>query len=285
MKKPLIQRMREHLARNKKRYGIAAVSLLLSTCCVKWYGEWGASQLECNTHTLPSDCLGNVGPLKIAYMADVHNAREHFERIVDELKTIKPDLIIFGGDLVTADERFKRTRWAIEAFRKLNQIAPTFAAIGNHDYEKQEQVERVFNTAGVKLLRNEGIDWTTPSGKVLRIVGLGDYNEGDEAPEQCLDKKGSATTPVLLISHDPESRHLLDEYDWDLMLCGHTHGGQIGIPFTEHYISFRSDMAAGLYNYAENRHVFVTRGVGSTQDMRFFCNPEYNILIIPATGK
>ena len=284
MKEPLIQRFRNHLVRHKRRYTWIAVALVLSTCSVKKFGEWGAEQLECNTHTLPTDCLDGIGPLKIAYIADVHNARKHFERIVKELGEAKPDLIIFGGDLVVADERFKRTRWAVEAFKKLNKIAPTYAALGNHDYEKQDQVERVLSTAGVKLLRNEGIDWTTPAGKKLRIVGLGDYNEGDEAPEKCLSPKGTADCPVLLISHDPESRHLLDEYDWDLMLSGHTHGGQIGIPFTEHYISFRSDMPAGLYEYDDNRHVFVTRGVGSTKGMRFFCYPEYNILVVPASS-
>lgn len=92
--------------------------------------------------------------------------------------------------------------------------------------------------------------------------------------------EGQETKPVLLLAHDPESRFLLNTYDWDLMLAGHTHGGQIGIPFTNHYISFRSDMPSGLYTYTGERHIFVSRGVGATWNMRFFCPPEVNILEI-----
>ena len=87
--------------------------------------------------------------------------------------------------------------------------------------------------------------------------------------------------PVLLISHDPESRWHLREYDWDLMLSGHNHGGQIGIPFTEKYISLRSSMPAGAYEFEDGKHVFVSRGVGSIWNMRFFCPPEINILTFP----
>lgn len=88
--------------------------------------------------------------------------------------------------------------------------------------------------------------------------------------------------PVLLLSHDPESRELLADYHWHLMLSGHTHGGQLGVPFTEprRFISLRSDMPAGLYSFDRGRRIFVTRGVGSTMGMRFFCPPEVNIIDI-----
>ena len=133
-------------------------------------------------------------------------------------------------------------------------------------------------TAGVPILRNRAIDWTTPTGSTLRIIGLGDWNEGDEAPATCMQSAGQSPHPVLLLSHDPESRWLLRSFDWDLMLSGHTHGGQAANPFTGDFISFRSSTPAGLYDFEGNRRVFVTRGVGSTWGMRFFCNPELNIL-------
>ena len=86
------------------------------------------------------------------------------------------------------------------------------------------------------------------------------------------------SAPVLLLSHDPESRWLLQHYDWDIMLSGHTHGGQIGNPFTGESISFRSSMPAGLFSFGNNRRIFVTRGVGAIYNIRFFSPPEVNII-------
>ena len=242
------------------------------------YGKHSAQQLECNQLQLPAAALPGAGPLKIAYFADLHNDPELFVQAIDHIAAAKPDLILFGGDFVRADQRFMRTRWAVNGLRKLRSIAPTYAILGNHDYEKLDQLERVFAAAGIPILRNQGIDWHTPSGTTLRIVGLGDWNEGDESPASCLQPSGQEERPVLLLSHDPESRWLLRAYDWDLMLSGHTHGGQLGNPFTGASISLRSSMPAGLFEFDNNRRIIVSRGVGTIMGMRFFCPPEVNII-------
>ena len=286
MKNPhLIRRLTDHVIRNKYRYVTLILAALLCKCTAEITGGLWAGSLECNTTALPAEALPGTGPLRIALVTDLHNNPQQFGKVVELLRAAKPDLIVFGGDLVSAHERFMRTRWAVNGFRNLTEIAPTFAILGNHDYEKQEQVERVYATAGVTLLRNQAIDWRTPSGGNLRIVGLGDWNEGDEAPERCLPPAGQESTPVLLLSHDPESRWLLREYDWDLMLSGHNHGGQLGIPFTEQYLSFRSSMPAGLFDFEGGRRVLVSRGVGSILDMRFFCMPEVNIIELGSTAQ
>jgi len=283
MKNPhLIRRLCDHVGRNRYRYVALALALLLARCGITLCGNWEAARLECTVTRLPAEALPGVGPLKIALITDIHNNPALFDETIRILRRQKPDLIVFGGDFVTASERFMRTRWAVNGIRNLAAIAPTYAVLGNHDYEELEQVERVFATAGVRILRNEALDWQAPSGAGLRIVGLGDWNEGDEAPEKCMLPAGQEAKPVLLLSHDPESRWLLRRYDWDVMLSGHTHGGQLGIPFTDRYISFRSSMPAGLYGFEGGRHVYVSRGVGSIWGLRFFCRPEVSIIEAPA---
>ena len=283
MKNPhLIRRLTDHVIRNRYRYVALALAATLCKCTAEITGGMWANSLECNTTTLPAEALPGAGALRIALITDLHNVPERMEKVVAELEKQKPDLILFGGDLVTAEERFRRTRWAVSGFSKLAAIAPTYAVLGNHDYEKQEQVERIFATAGVNLLRNQAVDLQTPTGGKLKLVGLGDWNEGDEKPQLCLATKGKEETAVLLLSHDPESRWLLQEYDWDIMLSGHNHGGQLGIPFTDTYLSFRSSMPAGLFDFEGGRRVLVSRGVGSILDMRFFCTPEINIIEIAA---
>ncbi len=259
---------------------ISAALLLGGVKGVQCIGNWGASQLECNHLQLPADALPGAGPLRIALMSDLHNNVQLFQKCIEQIEAARPDLIILGGDFIMINERFMRTRWAVEGLRKLRTLAPCFAILGNQDYEKLEQVERVFATAGVPILRNQALNWVTPAGSTLRIIGLGDWNEGDEAPAACMLPTGQEQHPVLLLSHDPESRKLLSDYDWNLMLSGHTHGGQAANPFTGKFISFRSSMPAGLFDFEGNRRIFVTRGVGSILDMRFFCNPEINIIDI-----
>lgn len=273
-------RLLKRLKKYRRRIAITLFVLsLLGIFGLKSYGASTASDLECNTLTLPAaETLPGAGAMRIAFLADVHNNPKLFSEAIAHIEAAKPDLILFGGDLVTAYQRFMRTRWAIEGLRRLAAIAPCFAILGNHDYEKQEQVERVFATAGVPLLRNMAVDWTTPSGATLRIIGLGDYNEGDDAPARCMQPRGQEAAPVLLLSHDPESRWKLRSYDWDFMLSGHNHGGQLGNPFTGEYISMRSSMPAGSYSFEGGRRVFVTRGIGSILGMRFFCRPELNII-------
>ena len=266
--------------RKKIRKWLIILALLTLICGLGGisFGKYSARQLQCNHLQLPNAALPGAGPLRIAFFSDIHNNPELFGQAIACIAAAKPDLILFGGDIVSAHDRFMRTRWAIQGLRQLRSIAPTFAILGNHDYEKLCELERVYTTAGIPLLRNQSIDWRTPSGTTLRIVGLGDWNEGDEAPAACLRPAGQENCPVLLLSHDPESRWLLRAYDWDLMLSGHTHGGQIGNPFTGASISLRSSMPAGLFPFEDNRRVLVTRGVGAIMNMRFFCPPEVNII-------
>lgn len=276
----LISRLERHLVRRRRRYFLLVLLLVLGTKMVQWAGEWEAQRLECVNVGLPADVLPGCGKLRIALISDVHNTPHLFRRAIAMVRKAKPDLIIFGGDLVSAHERFMRTRWAVEGFRQLKGIAPCYAILGNHDYEKLEQVERVYATAGIPLLRNETTDWETPSGSSIKIVGLGDWNEGDESPADCLKTGGRENRPVLLLSHDPESRWLLRRYDWNLMLSGHNHAGQLGTPFSGKYISLRSSMPAGLFDFENGRKVYVSRGIGSILRIRYFCRPEVSILDI-----
>lgn len=275
-----ISRVEAHLIRRRHRYILLLILLLLGAEAIQKAGEWEARRPECVRVVLPAKALPGCGKLRIALLSDVHNEPMLFNRAIGMVTDAKPDLIIFGGDLVSAHERFMRSRWAVEGFRRLKKTAPCYAILGNHDYEKQEQVERVLATAGIPLLRNRAVDWQTPNGSTLRLIGLGDWNEGDDAPDSCMNPVGKEDKPVLLLSHDPESRRVLGDYAWNLMLSGHTHAGQLGIPFSGRYLCFRSSTPAGYYDVGKGRHLYVTRGVGSIFRMRFFCRPEVSIIDI-----
>ncbi len=262
----------------RKLFWLSVLLAVLGYLGVKHYGEWEAQQMEVSRDYFAVEAFRDLGSFRVAYITDIHENRQQLAEAIDALESAKPDLIILGGDLVMVGERMKRTRQLIGLLRQLSDIAPTYSILGNQDMERLPEVQRVLEESRIKILRNERLSWNTPSGKPLTIIGLGEWNEGDMKPKLCMMTPGSELNPVLLLSHDPESRWELTEYDWDFMLSGHTHGGQLGNPLTGEYISFRSSMPAGLYDFGENQQIFVSRGLGSIWGMRFFCRPEIHII-------
>ncbi len=96
------------------------------------------------------------------------------------------------------------------------------------------------------------------------------------------DLAENSPMPTIVLCHNPKGRELLDRYHWDLMLSGHTHGGQIRLPFFSSPLLMveGETMASGFYPYGE-KSVFVTPGIGYIGPGRFNCPPEVNLITIP----
>ena len=170
--------------------------------------------------------------------------------------------------------------------------APAYACVGNHDggrwavshaggYKDHTTVEKMLAASGIRVLFNQN-ELVTLKKQEIEIVGLGDLWAGNLAPEKVLMTTRKVQRPIIVLSHNPDSKEALAQYDWDLMLCGHTHGGQLKVPFTgstpfapvrdHHFVE-------GLHIW-NNRHIHITRGVGNLHGLRFNCRPQVSLLII-----
>jgi predicted MPP superfamily phosphohydrolase len=117
-------------------------------------------------------------------------------------------------------------------------------------------------------------------GRRVHLVGLGDWWCGDCRPRQAF--RGFIPPPgepVLVLSHNPDSKAALKLYRWHVLLCGHTHGGQCGLPWIGAALAPVRDKStiAGVYRWAD-RWLHVTRGVGNLHGVRFACRPEVALL-------
>ncbi len=85
----------------------------------------------------------------------------------------------------------------------------------------------------------------------------------------------AADAPAILLAHNPDTKDVLADRPWDLMLSGHTHGGQVVLPFVgERFVPVRDKrFIAGLKEW-NGRQVYVTRGVGNVAGVRINCRPE-----------
>lgn len=231
-------------------------------------------------------------PVLVAQLTDLHvvdeAALERVERAVTELETIRPDAIVLTGDYV--GRRLLFTERYRKALRRLTEIAPVYGIGGNHDgglwagirggYPTSDTMRAFMESAGIRYLRNE-TESLDVRGRRLEIFGAGDIWSGDLVfdPDSVFSND-SATTKIVL-THSPDTRVRFDSVAWDLMLCGHTHGGQVELPFIGAPILPIEDkrFGRGLYRMG-TRTLVVSPGVGNLRGIRFGCRPEIGLIEI-----
>ena len=140
---------------------------------------------------------------------------------------------------------------------------------------------KLLEDSGINILVNEEAQITV-KGQPLRIVGLADIYSKMMNPGKALPKQGSSVKdPIIVLSHNPDTKMYLTKFEWDLMLCGHTHGGQCKLPFIGPLLAPVTDkrFLEGLH-YWQDRWIHVTRGVGNVHGIRINCRPQVSIVEI-----
>ena len=233
-------------------------------------------------------------PFRALHLSDFHRSKfvslDTIRTAIEKGLNENPDIAFLTGDFIT---------WTLEdqeayakTLRTLTDEVPTYACIGNHDggrwagsshgYKTTTEVRSLLDESGIQLLFNQA-KATNVNGHRLTIAGLGDLWAGDAKPELALKEKRNENDPIILLSHNPDSKELLKTFDWDLMLCGHTHGGQLVVPFLGHrpFLPVRDKrFAEGLHRWRNNKWIHITRGVGNLHGLRFNCRPEISLLEI-----
>jgi predicted MPP superfamily phosphohydrolase len=240
--------------------------------------------------TLPRARLTEA--VRILHISDLHLSLPVPLSLIDGAITLglkeRPDVICLTGDFITGREDLDSGAYAITLSR-LAASAPTFAVLGNHDggiwaremggYSDHEVVQRLLVGSGIRLLHNSSAHVRIRSA-ALSFVGVGDLWADEVEPRQAFSGL-DANEPVVLLAHNPDSEDVLANHPWDLMLSGHTHGGQVIIPFDGPRFAPVLDKryVAGLGAWG-SRQIHVSRGVGSLGGVRFRCRPEVNLLVI-----
>ena len=111
----------------------------------------------------------------------------------------------------------------------------------------------------------------------VQLVGVGDLWAGELDPARAFEGADGSTT--IALTHNPDSKDALSFYKWALMLCGHTHGGQVALPLIGRPLAPVRDrrFVAGLHAWRD-RQIYITRGVGNLYGLRLNCRPEVSLL-------
>jgi predicted MPP superfamily phosphohydrolase len=115
----------------------------------------------------------------------------------------------------------------------------------------------------------------------LNLVGLGDLWAGDFKVDTAFSRVPPNADATIVLSHNPDTKERLKPYPWHLLLCGHTHGGQIWLPLIGAPFAPVDDkrFIKGLHQW-EGRWIHITKGIGNVHGMRFNCRPEVSLLTL-----
>lgn len=288
--------IRYHLTRRNFFRGL--IGSATATACGGAYMRWAEPDWFEVTHTPISPPLRErpevAVPLRVLHLSDLHAYKpwvslSHIARAVALGLAQNPDVICLTGDFITA--RYDAFADYARVLRPLAAAAPTFACLGNHDggawargdggYGRAENVRALLAASGVALLHNTAREITVRRRRV-QLIGVGDWWAGECRPAGAFAAAPPRAGALrLVLNHNPDAKLAFATHDWDLMLCGHTHGGQIGIPLLARLFAPVHDkrFIAGLYPW-EGRQLFITRGVGNLHHARLFCRPEISLLNI-----
>lgn len=216
--------------------------------------------------------------LKIVFLSDIHaaiNDENRLERIVKIANAQNADLVFLGGDFINGHKQSSSLSVEIIAQKLagLKNEYGIFSVLGNHDwYLDGKKVRKELEKVGIVVLENEN-QTININGQDLTIAGIAD--DATRNPDPIKTFAGSSDS-VILLTHSPDTFPDID-YQFELALAGHTHGGQIVIPFLGAPISnsfYGQDYLYGLIEQ-NNKKMIVTKGLGtSVLPLRFFCSPE-----------
>lgn len=213
--------------------------------------------------------------LTIAQISDTHFSRfysvKRFKRVRQTVTKNQPDLIVFTGDLIENYRYWKKRDLSPikESLQQLQAPFGKFAILGNHDYRSggRQTVINLLQSAGFTVLINQSIFIPELD---LALLGLDDARCGH--PDYQVVPPTASLTIALL--HEPDQVKALRYYA-DLILVGHSHGGQIALPFFRYKNPGSRDFLAGFYRQLNHSLIFVNTGIGTTgPPARFRVPPE-----------
>lgn len=266
------------------KHGAAAV--LGAGLAVGAYASlWEPNRLEVRRLTLALNGLpAAFNGLKVVQFSDMHlgfyAGAKAAVRVVEAINREKPDLICFTGDMV--DGEVDALEEAILPLSGLEAAFGTYSILGNHDFYDVEKLIRMEEKAGFTVLRNSHAKLRR-GGEQIAVVGLDDGIWGHPDPASTLDGLPAGMFKIVLM-HEPDYGDTTAEYPVHLQLSGHSHGGQVRLPWLGEVVTppGAKRYVQGLYHVgSRGMPLYVNRGIGMTQlPIRLLCQPELTVLTL-----
>ncbi|MEH7110150.1 metallophosphoesterase [Bacillus sp. JJ1764] len=244
------------------------------------------NQLEMSHSLIPIGFNGK----KIVQFSDTHLGFQYnlhqLNELVSTINDFAPDIILFTGDLMDEPNKFMQINQLRSILQKLHAPLGKYCIYGNHDHGGygSEIYRDIMESAGFTVLLNQSVPIHYDRSSKIYLTGIDDRMLGRPDLPLALKNVPSNTFSILL-SHAPDVADDASQYPVQWQLSGHSHGGQVKIPFLGALVipPFARIYQEGLYKIGNNKPLmlYVNRGLGTTRlPFRFMAKPELTVFTL-----
>jgi uncharacterized protein len=220
---------------------------------------------------------------RIAFLTDTHVAsfmrRGFYREVVSQVARFDPDLVLLGGDFVTWERHIPLMAELL--LTDLTARDGIYAVLGNHDYwADADGVVAAMTARGVRFIVNRSTILRR-GDDTLTLLGIDEVYRGEPDLDTAFGGI-DPDAPRIGVSHHPDIVDLLGDRRLDLLVCGHTHGGQIRFPFFGSVVvpsKHEARYASGFHRVG-NVLMYVSRGIGAIPPLRILCRPEVATFVL-----
>ncbi len=240
--------------------------------------------LEVTRHEVYVDDLpASFDGYRIAFLTDTHVAsimrRGFYREAVAQAMRFDPDLILLGGDFVTWERHIPLMAEVL--LTGLEARDGVYAVLGNHDYwAGADSVIAAMTARGARFLVNRSVV-IRRGGEAISLIGIDELYRGTPDVDHTFALV-NPRMPCIGVSHHPDIIGLLEGRRVNLLVCGHTHGGQIRVPFFGSIVvpSKHEGRYASGFHREESVLMYVSRGIGAIPPLRILCKPEVATFVL-----
>jgi hypothetical protein len=281
------QEPRRHWLTRRRFLGLSAAS---AAGLALYAGEISRHELSVEEHTIQIARLPDAfRGMRIVQVSDFHYAdfTEPFfvREVVRRINQLRPDMVLMTGDFVSFGPLpiswARRHAVGCAAILSGIECPLRYASLGNHDeIVGADYVAGPLRENSIPVLVNASVPLER-RGQRIWLAGLGSACTGNADLKRALPK-GTGNEPVILMAHEPDILPDVAGRGVDLMLSGHTHGGQVRLPFLPlfHLPVYGQKYIEGLFRMGDTQ-LYVNRGIGSVgMPFRFRCPPEITAITL-----
>lgn len=264
-----------------KRILLSLLSLLILLIIALPFYAWKVEPFLVHVNHVELGKKNERTPLNVVQISDLQ-VSEYYEtnrldKVIEKVNAQKPDILLFTGDLFDNYSKYpEQSAPMIEKLKAFKANIGKYAVWGNHDYGggAVRVYEDVMSAGGFTVLRNQGETLTLSDGRQVFLGGLDDSLLGNPSVSDTLAYRQNYDYAITM-THEPDVADAFIGTDTQLVLAGHSHGGQVWLPFYPIKNVLAEKYTRGLYQLDAITQLYVNTGIGTTSiHARFGVIPE-----------
>lgn len=260
------------------------ITMLILIILLLLYSRFiGTIGLNTKEYTIKDNNISNdFDGIKIVHFSDIHYKRiitkDRIDKIINEINLINPDIVIFTGDLIDQDSEINEDdiTYLKEVLSKINAKYGKYSVIGNHDYSIDIEILRsIYKESNFNLLENS---YDIIYGKDNNKLYIGGISTGAFSDTVLNKMKYDEESYKIIILHEPDYIDEIISLNPNLILGGHSHNGQVNIPYLKKYfVPTGSKKYYDEHYLVNNTNLYISSGIGvSRYNFRLFNHPSIN---------